>query len=231
MASTVEEIAYQLERQLAEATAKIDEFIAQQSQQLQKAVHDHEKSIGELEAKIARLSTDEAAALHRAGNAHEVIAAENAALAERQAEVTRLEGEARRIPVELDAARAAETAAKAQLQAQKAEYEGRERDARYQLSELSKGVAFYRRLGLEFEKIHDDRLRLSFTQVDPADPARRFAFSLNVTPSDAYEVEDCVPPLAGGRLERLVAELNAGNDFSRFVQLARRAFKESVGAA
>lgn len=87
-------------------------------------------------------------------------------------------------------------------------------------------MAFYKRLGLEFDKIHDDKLRLSFTQVDPLDPGRKFAFSLNVTPSDAYEVEDCVPPLPPGQLEGLVSELNRHNDFSRFVQLMRRAFKE-----
>lgn len=89
MASTVEEIAFQLERQLAEATAKvgsaaddawgerieppcaacslltfcrppplhvrpqIDEFIQQQSQQLQKAVNDHELTIRDLEGEKA----------------------------------------------------------------------------------------------------------------------------------------------------------------------------------
>ena len=107
----------------------------------------------------------------------------------------------------------------------RAEYDRREGEARYQLSELTKGVSYYRRLGLDFEKIHDDKLRLVFTQIDARDPSRRFAFSLRVTAADAYEVQECVPLLAPGELERLLAELNAGNDFSRFVQKMRAAFK------
>lgn len=90
-------------------------------------------------------------------------------------------------------------------------------------------MAFYRRLGLEFEKITDDKLRLVFTQIDPADPAGRHAFSLRVTPDDAYEVDDCEPPLPPGTLAGLLGELNGGNDFSRFVQMMRRAFKAAAG--
>jgi hypothetical protein len=97
---------------------------------------------------------------------------------------------------------------------------------RYQLSELTKGVAFYSRLDLAFHKITDDRLRLVFTAVDPAHPAREFAFSVRVADSDAYVVDDVSPPLP--RLAELVRELNAGNDFARFVQAMRREFKAGL---
>jgi hypothetical protein len=48
------------------------------------------------------------------------LAAQQRALEERQAELSRLEAQSRSFPVELDAARAAEAAAKAQLEAQRA---------------------------------------------------------------------------------------------------------------
>jgi hypothetical protein len=103
------------------------------------------------------------------------------------------------------------------------EYERRESEARFQLNELTRGIAFYRRLGLDFEKINDDRLRLVFTQVDPADPDAKFCFSVRVTDADAYEVEECVPPVR--ELPELLRALNESNDFSRFVQSMRGAFK------
>jgi hypothetical protein len=104
-----------------------------------------------------------------------------------------------------------------------AEYERRESEARFQLNELTRGIAFYRRLGLDFEKINDDRLRLVFTQVDPADPEAKFCFSVRVTDADAYEVEECAPPVR--ELPELLRALNESNDFSRFVQAMRAAFK------
>lgn len=104
-----------------------------------------------------------------------------------------------------------------------ADYARREADARHQLSELTRGIACYRRLGLDFEKLGDDRLRLVFTQVDARDPDRAFSFCVRVTDSDAYEVDDVTP--AVGELPALVRTLNDGNDFSRFVQAMRRAFK------
>lgn len=101
---------------------------------------------------------------------------------------------------------------------------------RFQLHELTRGVSYYKRLGLEFEKIHDDRLRLVFTQVDALDPTRKFAFNVRVADEDAsYSVDGVEPPVAG--LEALVAQLNATNDFSVFVQLMRRKFVDAAAAA
>lgn len=111
-----------------------------------------------------------------------------------------------------------------------AEHDRRESEARYQLSELTRGVSFYRQLGLDFEKIHDDKLRLVFSQVDPSDPGRKFAFTLWITPSDTYAVDEVAPALPAGVLPGLLAELNSGNDFSAFVQRMRKAFKGLVAS-
>ncbi len=97
---------------------------------------------------------------------------------------------------------------------------------RYKLQELSKGIEFHKRLGLSFEKIDDDALRLVFTLIDPRDPGRRFSFSLRTDDKDAYVVSECDPPVAG--LADMVKELNATTDISRFVQLMRREFKKLV---
>ena len=108
----------------------------------------------------------------------------------------------------------------------RAEFDKRDTEAKYQLNELTRGISFYRRLGLDFEKISDDKLRLVFTEIDPADPRRTFCFNVRISDSDVYEVDGCEPALSG--LEALTKELNDGNDFSRFVQKLRAMFQAAA---
>ena len=108
-----------------------------------------------------------------------------------------------------------------------AEFERRDSDAKHQLNELTRGISFYQRLGLDFEKINDDKLRLVFTQIDAMDPERQFAFNVRITETDVYEVDGCDPAVPG--LAAIVKELNERNDFSRFVQLMRQRFRSGLG--
>lgn len=95
------------------------------------------------------------------------------------------------------------------------------------LAELDKGCTLYRtRLGLAFERVGEERLRLTFTSIDPADPLRAFSFQVFVDGGDKYHVESCSPPLAS--LASLVDTLNANNDFSAFVRNVRKGFKTLV---
>ena len=92
------------------------------------------------------------------------------------------------------------------------------------LAELDKGCALYRqRLGLVFERGADERLRLTFTNVDPNDPMKAFAFQVYVDGSDKYHVESCEPPVPG--MDVLVKQLNTDNDFASFVRAMRKQFK------
>jgi hypothetical protein len=104
-----------------------------------------------------------------------------------------------------------------------ADYDRREQEVRFQLNELTKGIANYRRLGLEFEKINDDRLRLVFTLIDPRAPEKKFSFTVKITDSDVYRVDTCEPAVP--RLADLLNTLNETNDFSAFVQSMRSEFK------
>lgn len=165
----------------------------------------------------------EATAQDDAGGLSEHLSAEQKAFSDRQAEVARLGSRAAALPADLDATKSKEEAIKVQLAATRAEYERKEGEVRYQLAELSKGVSYFEKMGLTFEKAEDDRLRVVFTQLDPDAPERRFTFTVLVTDKDVYEVTECTPPVPA--LEGLVSQLNASNDFSGFVQMMRRAFK------
>ena len=92
------------------------------------------------------------------------------------------------------------------------------------LSELEKGCAAYRAmLGLEFERVGDERLRLVMTNIDARAPARAFAFTVFVDSTDNYHIEACEPTVDA--LGELQSQLNQTNDFSAFVRGLRRAFK------
>jgi hypothetical protein len=95
------------------------------------------------------------------------------------------------------------------------------------LNELDKGCALYRgRLGLAFERVGEERLRLTFTNIDPADPMRAFSFQVFVDGGDQYHVESCEPAVSG--LDEAIDVLNTGNDFSAFVRTMRKRFKALV---
>jgi kinetochore protein Spc25 len=92
------------------------------------------------------------------------------------------------------------------------------------LGELDKGCALYRsRLGLTFERVGDERLRLTFTNIDPSAPMRPFAFQVFVDGGDKYHVESCEPAVPG--IDELIQTLNSDNDFSAFVRAMRKRFK------
>lgn len=106
-----------------------------------------------------------------------------------------------------------------------AEYRRREDEVKFQLQELTKGLAFYKRLGLEFEHLSDRGLTLIFTQIDALHPARRFTFDVGIAgESDAYVISNVEPPVPG--MDGMVAALNADGDFGRFTREMRRRFVE-----
>ena len=90
------------------------------------------------------------------------------------------------------------------------------------LEDLTFGQLKYHWLGLCFRKTEEDGLRFAFTQIDRDDPDRIFAFTLKVNDEDdAWEVEECNPPLKAGALIRLVDTLNTSgepNDIGGFVR-------------
>lgn len=95
-------------------------------------------------------------------------------------------------------------------------------EASYAVDELTRGVAFYKRLGLDFDGLGEDLLHLRFTKIDPRDLDREFTFSVKVTEDDVYDIRDVNPPVEG--VAEMVEELNETNDFSYFVRRMRREF-------
>ena len=83
-------------------------------------------------------------------------------------------------------------------------------------------------IGITFDKVGDDRLRLTFTSIDSAQPDRQFFVEVRVTAGDQYVVEHCEPMVPD--LRALTDTLNTTNDFSAYVRNLRRRFKALVTA-
>ena len=109
-----EEVAAEIERQIRDASGKVDAFVSAQSLELSRVLHDHEMAMREMEAKISRLKQDHGSVMERSQGLHSQLALERAKLAERQSEVARLEASASSLPAEVDTGRAKEEAAQRQ---------------------------------------------------------------------------------------------------------------------
>ncbi|KAJ0405955.1 hypothetical protein P43SY_005521 [Pythium insidiosum] len=96
-----------------------------------------------------------------------------------------------------------------------------------QLSELTRGLAMYARLGLSFEQHNAEQIVVRFTQIDAQNPQREFSFRIRMDPlTDSFVADECDPQVAV--LDVLMQQLNQTADFSRFIRSMRREFKALV---
>jgi kinetochore protein Spc25 len=128
------------------------------------------------------------------------------------------------LPQELSAQRQALIATQQEIDKQRRLFDDVNKEKEYKTTELTLGRDFYRKyLALDFQRVDDNRLRFVFTHIDPANHERQFIFSVFVNSANTYELVECEPRLAN--VAALVADLNADNNFSRFVQRMRAQFR------
>ena len=143
---------------------------------------------------------------------------------ELRAELEKLTAQESRLPPEQERLTQQLTQSRSLVSQREASCEASLGSKQQKLAELDKGCALYRkRLDLHFERVGDERLRLTFTNVDANDPMRAFAFQVFVDGGDKYHVESCEPAVGG--MDELVEQLNRDNDFAKFVRAMRKRFK------
>jgi hypothetical protein len=121
------------------------------------------------------------------------------------------------------------------------------------VDDLTRGIINYKYLGLDFEKAENQKLRyvkyfdalpvargasslvsfcgfgsLSFSQIDPENPSRKFSFVLGANEYDVYNIEECSPAIEQALLQALLDNLNANDDLGQFVMKMRLAFAETL---
>jgi hypothetical protein len=152
-------------------------------------------------------------------------AVENERMVKLSKEISALEAQKAEMPSEIAALQETEAAKLVATQQTQDDIEELRTNKEKTISELTKGVRFFReRLGLDIVTV-DQKLQLTFTCIDPAAPQRAFQFFVAVD-DEKYDITGVSPPVAN--LSALVAELNVTNEFSAFVQKMRRAFKATL---
>jgi chromosome segregation ATPase len=116
------------------------------------------------------------------------------------------------------------------LQQRQAESQQENEGKQSKLSSLQALASFYgEKLGLNFQHSNDQEtnaLRIGFTQIDRRNTDKNFWFDVRIMEDETYAIQQVVPEISG--LKELEDELNADNDFSKFVRNIRKKFKETV---
>jgi chromosome segregation ATPase len=214
---------------LPQARARLEQFTAGRARRLQGAVDAHRAFLAEAQLVLHALREEQTALRVEAARVEDELRREKALVDAVTAGVGALRKQSRGLPARLREIREREDTIRGEVQRLEAEVEKHVRENDRTNSDLTQGViAFKTRLGLDFERIGQDQLKLNLTRIDPSDPERVFAFAVHIDPNDKYHVILCDPPL--NNTDELVDELNMSNDFSLFVRRMRRSFRALAAA-
>ena len=106
-----------------------------------------------------------------------------------------------------------------------------EKDATHNMCEKRTGQqVFQERLGMKFERVGDDHLKIAFTRIDRANPEKEFWFAVEVDADNVYQIKEgsCKPYVA--ELPEMLHALNESNNFGSFVRQMRHKFVQTTVA-
>eukprot|EP00743_Colponemidia_sp_Colp-15_P002725 GILK01002951.1.p1 GENE.GILK01002951.1~~GILK01002951.1.p1 ORF type:complete len:245 (+),score=60.84 GILK01002951.1:57-737(+) len=216
-----------LHEEVTQGLTRLTSSCADKSRSVDKLVKEHQNKQRSDEDVLRTLSQQEIQYKQRANEIRNEESQEVELLKSKMEQLDLLKEQASSVTPELKGLREKYESEKENLQQFKAVLQEKEKANSYRVAELTKGVQFYKeRLGLDFQRVGDNRLRVVFTQIDPDQPNKEFWFSVHVNENDIYQIEDCVPAVGG--VSKMLDELNTSNNFSSFVQAMRRKFKERL---
>jgi len=208
---------------LAQARAKLNEYTSDTTRQLQANVSGHQAFLRQARDTITDLRGEQAELRIQTAAVQEEMNRGQSMVGAIKSEITALREQSRDLPNRLHAIREREDEIRAEVQRLEADVEKHLDDNDKTNSDLTQGViAFKNRLGLDFQRIGQDQLKLNMTSIDRSDPDRIFSFAVHIDPNDSYHMILCEPQLKS--TDELVNELNHTNDFSKFVRNMRKAF-------
>lgn len=214
---------------LSESIAKLETFATGTVRQLEHTVEEHGRFLFVARKRIKELKKEQSELRVKAASMEEEMRREGNLFDAVNADLAKLREKSRGLPAQLREIREREDEIRREVLKIEAEVEKHISENDRTNNDLTQGViAFKTRLGMDFERIGQDQLKINLTQIDPSDPKRVFAFAVHIDPSDKYHVILCDPPL--NNTDDLVHELNTSNDFSLFVRRMRRSFKAYAAA-
>ena len=214
----------QLQKEMERSKHRLDELCESVLKRADSKINTHEAFVVGATAKLNTLNADlETYQLSVTKVKHDVET-EKAVEKRLEEERENLRRQAAEMPSRLAELHAKEAAARNKVSAVSDDAQERARATNQVNNDLTFGIiAFKKRLGLDFQRLGANRLKLNFTQVDPDNHGRVFSFSIHVDEADRYNIIDCTPQVAG--TAQLLAALNSSNDFSEFVRGMRCKFR------
>ncbi|KAI3425962.1 hypothetical protein D9Q98_007932 [Chlorella vulgaris] len=191
----------------------------------------HLARLREFQAAIRGLEQQQADLEQRAANVKRRLAREQGEMQQLQQDLDSIRAEQGKLPALVQEVHEALQAEAEAFERQEAALCNQEGLKERKLGALHQALGMYQqRLGLEFQHGDADgeQLRVVMTQVDARDPARPFTFAVQVMGDNSYAVQACDPDLPA--MPQLLAELNSGGTFSRFVRCVRTEFRAVVKA-
>jgi uncharacterized protein YdcH (DUF465 family) len=110
------------------------------------------------------------------------------------------------------------------LQAVRDEHERARVQAERSLDDLTQGIKLYMALGLEFQKAEGECMKFIFTNIDRANPSKKFFFLMFVDSNDQYQLVETSPIVDSAYSKQALQSLNTNNDIGKFVIRMRKAF-------
>jgi hypothetical protein len=215
---------------LAQARAKLNAFTSDTTRELQADVSNHQTFLRQARSSMAELRAEQAELRIQSISVEEEMNRGQRMEGVIRTEIDQLHEQSSDLPKRLHEIREREDQIRAEVQRLEAEVEASVDKNEQDNSDLTQGViAFKNRLGLDFQRIGQDQLKLNMTNIDRNDPDRIFSFAVQIDPNDHYHVILCEPQLPN--VDELVGVLNANNDFSKFVRSMRQAFCTLPGVA
>ena len=215
--------------ELSAARLEVDRFVSNHESGLSQREAAFRKKTETYEESKKALSEDMGGLEVRAKEAQELHEQQKKGIAECRSEIAQLRVEEQSLPAHVEVLKAEESKQLENIAAATASANEKQREHKFELNQLTRGIVFYKRLGLELESVEpsDDeegRMLMAFTRVDPYDPDRAFTLTLGVNEHNEFEFIESTPALTG--IAELCANLKATANLTRFTVGMRHKFKE-----
>ena len=171
-------------------TQDLDQWAAKQAQQADQATRAHLSAVQQDEYTVSKLQAEESALRDQLAEQGEETEESREAIAALQRELETLTTQLAALPHQLSDAEQVLQKSK-QASAAANEEAGRTRDWReMRLQDLVQGTTFFQqRLGLDLSLNEGpNKLKVTYTFVDPRDDQRPFSFLVEIRPNGTYEV-------------------------------------------
>lgn len=214
-----------IEAEILEARQKFDEWKENHMVQLDKAQEHAATDADSSEETIKKLYKEEQELLTRAKQLARDHSVEHEKLLELDQEIAELNCRMQTLPAILQEQNTMIEGQRKKIADLRKALIKAEKDAAHNMTEKRIGQTIYQeRLGLRFERVADDHLRVVFDKVDPNNPNKEFWFAVAVDAQNVYQIAEnkCKPYVEA--LPTMLSELNKTNNFGSFVRQMRHEF-------